>query len=168
MTRIQLDPLARAVEIATNVHHGQVDKGGEPYILHCLAVMQQSRRDAIVYCNASDTHYDFVKVVSIAAVLHDTFEDLQAGPDVRADFRDQVLTEFGISVFEAVDALSRRNGEGHEAYVARVRANPHARFIKPRDIRHNLRMERLLGQELGLHDLQRVNEYLWALGRLES
>lgn len=31
--------LSKMLVIATNAHAGQFDKGGKPYILHCLAVM---------------------------------------------------------------------------------------------------------------------------------
>jgi (p)ppGpp synthase/HD superfamily hydrolase len=31
--------LDKAIVIATNAHHGQLDKGGKPYILHPLAIL---------------------------------------------------------------------------------------------------------------------------------
>ena len=33
--------LAKAIKLATNVHDGQFDKGGNPYILHPLHLMTQ-------------------------------------------------------------------------------------------------------------------------------
>lgn len=31
--------LSKAIHLATNAHHGQFDKGGNPYILHPLTVL---------------------------------------------------------------------------------------------------------------------------------
>lgn len=51
--------LAEAISLAALAHDGQVDKNGEPYILHCLRVMfAQTTEEA-----------------RIVGVLHDLLED---------------------------------------------------------------------------------------------
>jgi len=50
--------LEKAIKIAIEAHSGQVDKGGNPYILHPFRVM----------LNVSDK-------AKVAAVLHDVVED---------------------------------------------------------------------------------------------
>jgi len=39
------EQLAEAIKIATNAHAGQFDKGGKPYILHPLHLMNQTLFD---------------------------------------------------------------------------------------------------------------------------
>lgn len=51
--------LEKAILIATKAHNGQLDKGGQPYILHRLRVMQSCNSDLEKMC----------------AVLHDVIED---------------------------------------------------------------------------------------------
>ena len=51
--------LEQAISIASLAHAGQLDKGGEPYILHPLRVMMKLK------------DYD----LRIIAVLHDVIED---------------------------------------------------------------------------------------------
>jgi len=51
--------LEQAISIASLAHEGQLDKGGEPYILHPLRVMMKLK------------DYD----LRIIAVLHDVIED---------------------------------------------------------------------------------------------
>ena len=54
-----MSDLERAIEIAASAHRGDVDKAGQPYILHPLSLMLSFRDlDAM-----------------IVAVLHDTVED---------------------------------------------------------------------------------------------
>mgnify|MGYP000026147745 CR=1 FL=1 len=48
-----------AIKIATKAHFGQVDKAGQPYILHCLRVMFSGKTIQEKICG----------------VLHDTVED---------------------------------------------------------------------------------------------
>lgn len=39
MAGTMTDHLAQSIELAARVHRGQLDKGGQPYILHSLRVM---------------------------------------------------------------------------------------------------------------------------------
>ena len=54
--------LELAIELATRFHEGQVDKCGEPYILHPLRVMMTVQGEQ----------------ARVVAVLHDVLEDTEA------------------------------------------------------------------------------------------
>jgi (p)ppGpp synthase/HD superfamily hydrolase len=113
--------LERAVAIAAEAHAGQKDKAGEPYILHPLRVMM------------AVTEPD----ERIVAALHDVVEDtpwtLEA---LRAE-------GFSCAVVDAVDALTRRDGEDYFDYVRRAAAYPIARAVKIADLRDNMNMARI-------------------------
>lgn len=108
--------LTDAILLACSAHDGQTDKAGEPYILHPLRVMQ-----------AMTTKTD-----RIVAVLHDVAEDVEYGWDLihGGEFSDEVV--------DAVDALTRREGESYEDFIQRCAANPIARRVKLADIADNL------------------------------
>lgn len=109
-----------AIVTAVEFHKGQVDKGGLPYILHPLAVM--------------GTVEGFEP--KMVAVLHDAVEDTDCSLRMlRIDFPD--------SIVDAVDAISKREGEKLEAYWTRVKANPLALLVKRADIAHNTSPARL-------------------------
>ena len=85
--------LERAIIIATNAHAGQVDKAGEPYILHPLRIMASMWTDT----------------ERVVALLHDVVEDCE-GWDVA-----RVVEEFGADVGAAVGALTKQEGEEYDA-----------------------------------------------------
>ena len=86
--------LERAIECALFAHKGQTDKGGQPYILHPLRVMM-----------AMQTDHD-----RIVAALHDVVEAAETGVD-------DVQQEFGDTIADAIDALTKRVEESYQAYV---------------------------------------------------
>ena len=69
------------------------------------------------------------------AILHDFVED---GGQVNAleYLRDEV--KLSGHIIEAVDAISRRDGETYFEYIQRVKANPLATRVKLADIEDNL------------------------------
>lgn len=133
-----------AITLASKAHAGQVDKGGQPYILHPLRVM--------LACHGNRAQ--------IAAVLHDTVED----GDVTLE---AIETLFGPLVAAAVDALTRRPGEDYADFVQRCAVNPTACHVKIRDIRDNLDLFRL-GREPTREDWQRLDKYQDALAVLQD
>lgn len=108
--------LREAITMAALAHDGQTDKSGAPYIFHPLRV-------------ASFFSDEFLQVV---AVLHDIVEDTVITlSDLDAHFPQGVVN--------AIDALTRRDGETYEDFILRVCRNPMARKVKIADIRDNLR-----------------------------
>ncbi|MFF2091407.1 HD domain-containing protein [Paenibacillus sp. NPDC058174] len=131
-----------AISIALQAHKGQTDKGGVPYILHPLAVM-----------NRVSTMEE-----KIAAVLHDVVED--------SDVTLEQLRQLGFSaeIVDAVRVLTKQEGESYDAFVARAAANPIARMVKIADIQENMDLSRI--KEPSAVDHQRVEKYRAALERL--
>lgn len=135
--------LDEAILLATSAHRGQVDKAGAPYILHPLRVMLSQTDD----------------VRRIAAVLHDVVEDCGIAPDTIRD-------RFGDAVADAVVALTRREDEDYDAFIARCAADPIARDVKRADIADNLDLSRL--STITDRDRDRAAKYRRALARLDA
>lgn len=111
--------------VATSAHGRQRDKAGRPYIDH------PARVAASVAAEVGARH-----AAVAVAWLHDVVEDT----DVTLD---ELRRAFGEVIADAVDAITRRSGEGAEAYYARVRANELALIVKRFDIADNLDPERV-------------------------
>lgn len=138
--------LEDAIALALKAHNGQVDKAGQPYILHPLQVML-----AVQQAGGS-------LEAQMAAVLHDVIEDsAYSFDDLRRDgYSETVLT--------ALDALTRRDGESYSDFVARAKANPIARQVKLADIEDNLDVRRLT--HITPKDAERLERYLRAREQL--
>lgn len=108
-----------ALAIATAAHFGQVDKGGKPYIEHCIRVASQM-----------DTEEE-----KVVAVLHDVFED--------CDYRWRGVIEniLGDELCEQLEHLNRSNGE-YTRYIWRVSKHTLATKVKIADLLDNLSPER--------------------------
>lgn len=106
-----------AIKIATDAHAGQVDKGGQPYILHPLRVML-----------AMETEDE-----RIVAVLHDVIEDTAITAN---DL--YWMHGFKPSIMIAVVALTRGKNEDYFDFIRRCMGNPLARAVKIADILDNL------------------------------
>ena len=133
----------RAIEIAESVHRGQVDKGGHEYIGHVKRVAFQVFDDA--NC-------------CIAACLHDCVED----GGVSLEF---IFSQFGSEIRDAVDCLTKRNGERYSDYIERCAGNEIARRVKIADLKDNMDTSRL-GRELVDADFARIEKYRAAMARL--
>lgn len=115
-----MNDLERAIELAVDAYAGQTDKADETYIRHPLRVMGEM-----------DTETE-----RVVAVLHDVVED--------ADYTlDDIGQEFGSDVRDAVDALTKRDGESYIDFVERATGNPIAKRVKIADIEDNMDLTRL-------------------------
>ncbi|WP_395837085.1 GTP pyrophosphokinase [Cystobacter fuscus] len=113
--------LERAISIAEQQHAGQTDKAGRPYIEHPKRVMQAMENDA----------------ERIVAILHDVIEDTDLT-------LDQLAAEgFPGHLLEALDSVTRRDGETYEAFIARAAANAIGRRVKYADLRDNADLSRI-------------------------
>lgn len=139
-----MSTLERAIAIAAEAHAGQGDKGGNPYVLHPLRVMLQLTDPA----------------ERIAAVLHDVVEDTPWTLDaLRAE-------GFAPEIVAAVDALTKREGEPYEQYVARAGRHPIARAVKLADLADNLELSRIAAPSE--RDEARIERYRRAIARLRE
>jgi len=127
--------LERAIAIAAAAHAGQVDKAGQPYILHPLRVMLRVLSDH----------------ERIAAVLHDVVEDTDV------TLQQLVAEGFPPQVVAAVDALTKLPGESRLQAAQRAAANTIARQVKLADNAENMDLSRI--EHPTERDFARVEEY---------
>lgn len=140
----------KAISFASDSHAGQLDKGGVPYIFHCLYVM-----NAVVKKHG---HHD--QELAAIAVLHDVVEDTRATVD-------QIAVMFGERVASGVEALTKRKGESFDGYLTRVSSNADAVKVKIEDLKHNLHLERLPRYpDLSDKDNERIDNYNFMLFHL--
>ncbi len=127
--------LERAIALAATAHAGQVDKAGQPYILHPLRVMLR----------VASEHE------RMAAVLHDVVEDTAVTLQVLVD------EGFAAEVVAAVEALTKRPGESRMQAAKRAAANPVARVVKLSDNAENMDLSRIANPTD--RDYARLEEY---------
>jgi (p)ppGpp synthase/HD superfamily hydrolase len=119
-----MSTLERAIEIAAMAHREQADKAGNPYIAHPLRV-------ALGFIRSGDEDR------AIIAVLHDVIEDSSVtGDGLRSE-------GFSSAIVEAVEALSRIEGESYNAFIDRAATNPLAAPVKVADLLDNMDAVRL-------------------------
>lgn len=130
------DMINVAKNIATEVHAGQVDKGGEAYILHPMTV-------------ASKVESDDEKIV---AWLHDTVEDS------RITLADLEQYGFSKKVIRAVDAITKKYGQSYEEYIKNLKTNIIAVKVKIADLTHNSNISRINNPTQ--KDIERIEKYI--------
>jgi hypothetical protein len=139
--------LGTAISIAADEFADVLDKGGRPYILHCLWVMDRVR-------HLGEDHM-------IAAVLHDLVED--------TDWNHEMLEISGFSK-ESRDAIRLLTHDDrtipYPQYIERLSGNAIAREVKLRDLEHNSKITRLKGVRES--DLVRAKKYHTAYLFLKS
>ena len=140
-----MSTLERAIAIAAEAHAGQIDKASAPYILHPLRVMMRLATED----------------ERIVAVLHDVCED---APNWTFD---RLRAEgFPKRVLEALDTVTKRDGEDYEAFVLRAAAHPIGRRVKLSDLYDNSDLSRI--SDPTERDHQRVARYKRAIAVLEA
>lgn len=102
------------MKLAYAAHHGQVDKGGIPYIFHPFHLAEQMQ-DEYTTC---------------VALLHDIVEDTDVTPE-------ELAKTFPKEVVDAVVLMTHKKGEPYLDYVAKIKDNPIARAVKLADLKHN-------------------------------
>lgn len=141
--------LPHAIALAAEIHEKQLDKSGEPYILHPLRVMEDAMR-------VEDGSHE----VGVLAVLHDVLED---NDKYERDFLwGRIEESFGCA--ELVEALSRKGGEDYlDDYIGRIANSPQVIgnnwliTVKLADLRDNLNIRRQ--PTLRDKDLMRIQKY---------
>lgn len=115
----------RAFQIVIDAYFGQKDKTGLPYILHILEVIEGLHRK----------DEEFI----VVAILHDVVEDTKGIINAKFLLRDG----FDKLIVDAVEVLTRKEGETYREYIIRVTQNRIATIVKLGDIRSHLRGDRL-------------------------
>ncbi len=112
-----------AMKIAYRAHHGQVDKGGIPYIFHPYHLAEQMT-DEYTTC---------------VALLHDVAEDTDTT-------LGELATIFPREVVDALVLLTHEDGVDYYEYVAKIKDNPIAKAVKLADLTHNSDQTRMAGK----------------------
>jgi (p)ppGpp synthase/HD superfamily hydrolase len=108
----------RALSTVIYYQGNQTDKQGHPYLMHLIRVAGRGRN----------------KLEMTVGLLHDVVEDtpLQL---------NYIRLRFGDEVADAVDHLTRREGEEYGDFIERCAQNETAEFVKLHDIIDHLRGE---------------------------
>ncbi len=136
--------LVKAIQIAVSAHKEQVDKSGQPYILHLIRVM-----------DAGETEQE-----KICGVLHDLVED--------TDWTFEKLENEGFSekIISALKCVTKQENEAYNVFINRIKANPLAIKVKLNDLRDNMDITRLV--YITEKDTERLNKYLKAYQELKA
>jgi (p)ppGpp synthase/HD superfamily hydrolase len=133
----------KIMQFVYDLHNGQQDKSGVPYIYHVIHVAEQM--------NTEDE--------TIVALLHDTLEDTELNPNYIKD-------NWGEHILEAVKLLTHKKNEPYLDYIMKIKDNQLARKVKIADLKHNMDLTRL--DSPSDKDFKRVEKYKKALEILEN
>lgn len=129
--------LGKMVVMAANAHAGQFDKGGAPYILHCMQVMNNLGTDD--------------EELQCIALGHDIIED------TKTTYSDLEEAGFTSRIIEGIRAMTKLPGQTHDEYRAQISANKDSILVKMADLQHNSDIRRLKG--ISEKDIERMAKY---------
>lgn len=130
--------LNQMLVLCANKFDGKFDKGGNPYILHCLAVMHKLRSDD--------------EELQCIALGHDLVEDTDVS------YCDLAQMGYSERVIQGIRAMTKHTGQSYEEYKLAVKDNPDAIKVKMQDLLHNSDLRRLKGVQE--KDVQRAIKYM--------
>ena len=130
-----MSTLEKAIALAATQHAGQLDKGGQPYILHPLRLMLQFSNPTL----------------QIIAVLHDILEDTSTTAE------DLEALGFSAEIIQAIQALTKQTGESRLEAAKRTTLNPLATQVKYVDVLDNMNLSRINNPTA--RDFARLEEY---------
>ena len=113
----KMNKIDLALQIATKAHEGQVDRDGNPVILHALTVGLMGHTDE----------------ERAAGFLHDVVEDTSY------TFDDLLHEGAPVSLVNALRLLTHEKGVSYDEYITRIieSKNPIALQVKYNDLQHN-------------------------------
>ena len=142
-----MSDLGLAISMTARAFVGVTDKGGVPYIMHCLHVMNK-----VSHLNDDE--------LMIIAVLHDLIED--------TNYTFEILESLGFSkrVIDVLRLLTHDPEVPYMDYISALSLNPDARIVKMADLDHNSRVTRMKG--IRPKDLRRIEKYQKAFSFLQN
>lgn len=133
--------LSKMLEIVARAHSNQVNKGGQPYILHPISVMLLLGKDAD-------------EELRCIALGHDSMEDT---------YVNTMLLEregFSSRVLRGIRALTKDRWQTYSEYKKAVFDNEDAMRVKLCDLKHNMDVSRLsVEQLLDPKTIERMEKY---------
>jgi (p)ppGpp synthase/HD superfamily hydrolase len=133
--------LSKMLVIVTTRFEGVFDKGGTPYVLHCLKVMH--------YLKSEDE--ELLCIGLGHDLIEDTFDSVFDGVSFLR------VAGFTQRIIDGIVALTKVPGEPYAAYKAKVKANWDAVLTKKQDLRHNSDIRRIKGARP--KDFERIERY---------
>lgn len=132
----KMDNLGLAISITAQAFEKVLDKGGQPYILHCLRVMNNTKGDISVKC---------------ASVMHDLVED--------TDWTFDRLRALGFSekTIRLLYLLTHEKGTPYDDYIKAISTDEEATDIKLSDLEDNSNITRIKGARK--KDFDRIEKY---------
>lgn len=152
-----MNNLDKAIKLATEVHDGQGDLGGNPYILHplrVLCVVEKTIRNI--------DHVTDKESILCSAILHDVIEDFKGSQKY---IEEEIKIRCGDKVFKQVNSVTRRKEESWKNYINRAKKYYAPRTIKIADLEDNLDNSRL--KKVTDRDIKRNRMYLNTLNELK-
>ena len=134
----------KALRYCFEVHAGQLDKSGIPYVNHPLHLAEQMETED----------------ETVVALLHDVMEDCGKTPD---DLRALGISEQAVA---ALELLTHKHGTPYLDYVRALADNPLATKVKLADLRHNSDLTRL--DSVDGCDIARLCKYREARAALDA
>ena len=129
--------LGLAIAIAADGFKDITDKGNQPYILHCLRVMN----------SMPENDWELRAI----AVLHDVIEDEVC------TLKQLIDLKFSDRIIRGVMDLTHNEMDSYEDYIKRISLNKDAVKVKLADLRDNSDINRLKG--LTKKDFDRMEKY---------
>lgn len=134
--------LALAIAITAEAFKDKLDRGGQPYILHCLHVMNNTEGDEHVKC---------------ASVMHDLIEDTDEQSPINYTFEHLTKLGFSDKTIGILHLLTHNLETPYMEYIKAIAVSKEATKIKMADLEHNSNITRLKG--IGKKDFDRMEKY---------
>lgn len=135
-----------AIKIAVQAHSGQLDKAGQPYVLHPLRVM-------LLLSDEKDR---------IVGVLHDVIEDT----DINYEYLKANGFEGETEILEALESVTKKGGETYDEFIDRVSLNYIGKRVKLADLQDNMDLSRI--PKPTTKDFKRLKKYEEAKAKLSK
>lgn len=127
MTSMKKGEMLNAILVAAVTgHSGQFDRGGNPYILHPIAVMNLLPPDAC-------------EELRCIAIGHDLIED------TKMTYTELAAMGMSPRVIDGIKRLTKIPGESYDEYKERVKGSEDSMIVKMADLKHNTDITRLKG-----------------------
>jgi GTP diphosphokinase / guanosine-3',5'-bis(diphosphate) 3'-diphosphatase len=127
----------KMISLAVKGHAGQFDKGGNPYILHVLKVM--------------DNLHTGDEELQCIAVGHDLIED------TKITSSEMLRQGISLRVVTAIEKLTKKKGQTDDEYLNVVLSDVDCMRVKKADLQHNSDIRRLKG--VRPKDITRIIKY---------
>lgn len=141
--------LGKAIAIASKAFENKKDKGGKPYILHCLYVMHKVKH--------------LGETAMICAVLHDLIEDCKEEGFTYEYLQSQ---RFSGEILRILTILTHDSKNAYMQYIKNIANDPIAKAIKKADLEHNSKLTRI--KDVRKKDFERMEKYILAFKYLSE